>query len=405
MFISRVIQCHAFKRTPRLRAFSTLALNIQDGLNEEQQEFQSMAMGFAANEMAPHAGKWDSDKHFPVDVLRHCASLGFGAIYARDTYGGSNLSRKDAAVIFEALSTACTSTTAYLSIHNMCAWMIDAYGTESQREKWLPSLASMDLFASYCLTEPGSGSDAASLSTKATRQGNSYVLNGTKAFISGGGHSDLYLIMARTGESGPKGISTFVVEKGTPGLSFGAQEVKLGWNSQPTSSVILEDCHIPEANRLGQEGQGFGIAMNGLNGGRINIAACSLGGAQACLNTTLEYTQQRKQFGKPIAAFQNTQFKLADMATELQAARLMVLNAADALDGKWANVRSQCAMAKRFATDTCFQISNQCLQLHGGYGYLRDYPIERFMRDLRVHQILEGTNEVMRLIVSRDMMS
>jgi alkylation response protein AidB-like acyl-CoA dehydrogenase len=366
------------------------------GLSEEQKEFQSVALNFAKTEMSPHAEKWDAEKIFPKDVLRKAADLGFGGVYVRDDVGGSGLGRLDAAVIFEAMATSCVSTTSFLTIHNMCAWMIDTFGNEKQRHQLLPDLVKMNTFASYCLTEPGSGSDAASLSTKAVKKGDEYILNGSKAFISGGGSSDWYLVMARTGTEGPRGISCFAVPKNAPGLSFGAQEKKLGWNSQPTCAVIMEDCRVPASNLLGQEGQGFTIAMKGLDGGRINIGTTSLGGAQACLNAAIDHSKVRKQFGHSLASFQNTQFTLADMATELQAARLMVQQAAQLLDAKDPRATVHCAMAKRFATDTGFSVCNRALQIFGGYGYLKDYPIERFLRDVRVHQILEGTNEIMK---------
>jgi len=373
-------------------------------LNEDQSLIQDAARKFADDRMKPFAAEWDENKHFPEDVLREAAEMGFAGIYTGEAHGGSGMSRLDACLIFEQLSRGCVSTAAYISIHNMCAWMIDSWGDDGQRAKFLPPLMSMEHFASYCLTEPGAGSDAASLRTKAVRDGDDYVLNGSKAFISGGGRSDIYVVMARTGGEGPGGISTFLVEKGTPGLSFGANEKKLGWNSQPTAVVNFEDCRIPAANRLGEEGIGFKIAMNGLNGGRVNIGACSLGGAAEALGVAAEYVQSRKQFGKPIGGFQVTQFKLADMATDLEASRLMLYRAAVAIDAKDPSTPKLCAMAKRFATDACFDIVNQALQLHGGYGYLKDYPIERILRDLRVHQILEGTNEIMRVIIAKDVL-
>ena len=373
-------------------------------LNEDQSLIQDVARKFADDRMKPFAAEWDENKHFPEDVLREAAEMGFAGIYTGEAHGGSGMSRLDACLIFEQLSRGCVSTAAYISIHNMCAWMIDSWGDDGQRAKFLPPLMSMEHFASYCLTEPGAGSDAASLRTKAVRDGDDYVLNGSKAFISGGGRSDIYVVMARTGGEGPGGISTFLFEKGTPGLSFGANEKKLGWNSQPTAVVNFEDCRIPAANRLGEEGIGFKIAMNGLNGGRVNIGACSLGGAAEALSVAAEYVQSRKQFGKPIGGFQVTQFKLADMATDLEASRLMLYRAAAAIDAKDPSTPKLCAMAKRFATDACFDIVNQALQLHGGYGYLKDYPIERILRDLRVHQILEGTNEIMRVIIAKDVL-
>jgi len=373
-------------------------------MTEDQRAFQDAARSFAQNEMAPHAKQWDEEHVFPEDTLRAAAELGFAGIYVRDDVGGSGLGRLDAAIIFEELAAACPSTAAYISIHNMAAWMIDRFGNDDQRHAFLPKLCTMEHFASYCLTEPGAGSDAASLKTKAVRDGDDYVLNGSKAFISGGGRSDVYVVMCRTGGDGPKGISTLVVPKDTPGLSFGKQEEKLGWHSQPTSAVIFEDCRVPVANRLGEEGDGFKIAMMGLDGGRLNIGSCSLGGARAALAHALEYTKERKQFGKPLAEFQALQFRLADMETELAAARLLLHRAASALDAKDPDATKLCAMAKRLATDTGFQVCNDALQLHGGYGYIREYPIERLLRDLRVHQILEGTNEIMRLIIARKML-
>ncbi len=370
-------------------------------LSDDQIAFQDMARGFAEAEMKPYAGDWDDASVFPVDALRTGAALGFAGIYVKQKHGGTDLSRHDAAIIFEELSSACPSTAAYISIHNMASWMIDSFGDEAQRARWLPKLMTMDHFASYCLTEPGSGSDAASLRTKAVRDGENYVLNGSKAFISGGSTSDVYVCMVRTGDEGPGGISCLVVEKDTPGLSFGKREKKMGWNSQPTAAVIFEDCHVPVANRIGAEGEGFKIAMAGLDGGRINIAACSIGGARACLDAARAHMLERKQFGQRLADFQALQFRLADMATELEAARLMVHRAACTLDAGDADATVFCAMAKRFATDIGFQVANEALQLHGGYGYIREYPIERIVRDLRVHQILEGTNEVMRVIISR----
>jgi alkylation response protein AidB-like acyl-CoA dehydrogenase len=370
-------------------------------LSEESRAIQDAARAFAVERMAPFAASWDEDKIFPVETLREAAKLGFGAIYAREDVGGSGLGRLDAATVFEELAAGCTSTAAYISIHNMATWMIDAFGDDALRRRFVPGLASMELFASYCLTEPGAGSDAAALKTRAVRDGDHYVLNGTKAFISGGGAADAYVCMVRTGGDGPKGISTLVVEKGTKGLSFGKQEKKLGWNSQPTAMVIFEDARVPVANRVGAEGEGFTIAMKGLDGGRINIAACSLGAARACLEAARAHMTVRKQFGRTLAEFQALQFKLADMATELEAARLMVQRAAWLLDQASPEATLHCAMAKRFATDAAFAICDAALQLFGGYGYLKDYPIERYLRDTRVHRILEGTNEIMRLIIAR----
>lgn len=375
----------------------------QFSLNEDQTAIRDMALAFAADNLAPHALEWDEKKHFPVDVLREAAALGMAGIYIRDDVGGSGMTRLDAALIFEALATGCPAVAAFLSIHNMAAWMIDRYGSDEQRQRYLPGLCSMDLIASYCLTEPGAGSDAAALKTRAVRDGDHYVVNGVKQFISGAGTSDIYVTMVRTGEEGPSGISTLVIEKGTPGLSFGAQEKKMGWNAQPTAAVIFEDVRVPVANRLSDEGMGFKIAMSGLDGGRLNIGACSLGGAQAALDKALSYAADRKAFGKRIADFQALQFKLADMATELEAARTFLWRAAAALDAKTPDATKLCAMAKRFATDTGFVVANDALQLHGGYGYLADYGVEKIVRDLRVHQILEGTNEIMRLIVARDL--
>jgi alkylation response protein AidB-like acyl-CoA dehydrogenase len=370
-------------------------------LSEDQAAFQAVARDFAREALLPQAAEWDEHKIFPVETLRAAAALGFAGIYIGEEFGGSGLGRLDAALIFEELAAADPSTAAYLSIHNMASWMIDRFGSTAQRGQFLPRLMSMVHFASYCLTEPGAGSDAGNLATRAERQGDDYVLNGTKAFISGGGASDIYVVMARTGGAGPSGISCIVVEKGTAGLSFGKQEKKLGWNSQPTASVIFEDCRVPVANRLGEEGDGFKIAMMGLDGGRINIGACSLGGARACLDAARAYMLERRQFGKRLADFQALQFRFADMATELEASRLMLHRAATALDRKAPDATLRCAMAKRFATDACFQICDEALQLHGGYGYIKEYPIERYLRDLRVHRILEGTNEIMRLIIAR----
>ncbi|MBM3484114.1 MAG: acyl-CoA dehydrogenase [Alphaproteobacteria bacterium] len=373
-------------------------------LTEDQRAIRTLAEDFAATEMAPHAARWDAECLFPVDALRKAAALGFAGLYVRDDVGGTGLGRLEAALVIEALAAACTSTAAYISIHNMAAWMIDAFGNDEQRRRHLPGLCSMEAFASYCLTEPGSGSDAAALKTRAVRSGDHYVLNGSKAFISGGGASDLYVVMVRTGEPGPKGISCLVVENGTPGLSCGKQEKKLGWHSQPTAMVIFEDCRVPVTNRIGAEGEGFRIAMKGLDGGRINIGACSLGAASACLTVAREHLLVREQFGRKLAEFQALQFKIADMATELDAARLMVHRAACALDADSADATVQAAMAKRLATDIGFEVCDSALQLLGGYGYLMDHPVERFMRDARVHQILEGTNEIMRVIIARHLL-
>ena len=374
---------------------------MQFALNEDQVAVRDMARDFAQEKIAPQALRWDEEKYFPVEVMREAATLGMGGIYIRDDVGGSAMTRFDAALIFEALAQGCPTVSSFISIHNMASWMIDAYGTEAQRRKWLPQLCTMDLLASYCLTEPNAGSDAAALRTKAVRDGDHYVLNGQKQFISGAGGSDLYVVMVRTGGEGAGGISTLVIERDTPGLSFGANERKMGWNAQPTRAVIFENARVPIANRLGEEGIGFRIAMAGLDGGRLNIAACSLGGAQNALDKALAYTRERKAFGKRLDEFQALQFRLADMATELEAARTFLWRAAAALDRKDPNATMLCAMAKRFGTDVGFEVANQALQLHGGYGYLSEYGLEKIVRDLRVHQILEGTNEIMRLIVSR----
>ena len=370
-------------------------------LSEEQAAIRHTALEFARSELAPHAVEWDQTKHFPVETLRRAASLGMGGITIAEEHGGSGLSALDAALIFEALATGCPSIAAYLSIHNMAAWMIDRFGDERQRRDWLPKLCTMEWLGSYCLTEPGSGSDAAALKTRAVRDGDHYVLNGAKQFISGAGSADLYVTMARTGGPGAGGISAIVVPKDTPGLSFGANEKKMGWNAQPTRSVTFDNARVPVANRLGEEGAGFKIAMAGLDRGRLNIAACSLGGAQAALDKTILYMREREAFGQPLAEFQALQFRVADMATELEAARTLLYRAATKLDAGAADATLFVAMAKRFATDVGFSVANEALQLHGGYGYLAETGIEKIVRDLRVHQILEGTNEIMRLIISR----
>jgi len=373
-------------------------------LSEEQRAFQDVARQFARTEFAPRAKEWDEKYIFPVESLRKAAALGFGGMSIREDVGGSGLSRLDATIIYEELAQGCTSTAAYLSIHNMATWMIDGFGNDAVRKRFLPKLCTMEHCASYCLTEPDAGSDAASLKTTAKREGDHYILNGTKAFISGANKTDIYVCMVRTGGPGPTGISCIVVEKGTPGLSFGAQEVKLGWHSQPTAMVIFENCRVPIENRVGPEGIGFKVAMAGLDGGRLNIGACSIGGAQFCLDLTIEYMRQRKQFGMRLADFQALRFRIADYATELEAARLLLWKAAMKVQEKSPEARRYASMAKRRATDVGFDIVNGCLQIHGGYGFLRDFPIERVLRDLRVHQILEGTNEVMRVIVSRDLL-
>ena len=374
-------------------------------LTQEQLDISAMARDFGAKELAPHAVDWDQRKHFPLDVIRRTAALGIGGIYVREDVGGSGLSRLDAALIFEGLAMGCPSTAAYISIHNMVAWMIDSYGSPAQRQALLPGLCRMERMGGYALTEPSGGSDAAALRTKAVRDGDAYVLNGVKQFISGAGTpGTVYVVMARTADGGTRGISAFLVDDGTPGLSFGPNEKKMGWNTQPTRQLILEDARIPANNLLGEEGQGFRIAMSGLDGGRLNIAACSLGGATEAFTRARRYAVERHAFGKRLADFQALQFKLADMATELEVARTFLWRAAAALDAKSADATTLCAMAKRFATDAGFRIANDALQLHGGYGYLADYGIEKIVRDLRVHQILEGTNEIMRLIVARSVL-
>ena len=373
-------------------------------LTEEQILIQDMARSFSESELAPFSAKWDEEKFLDRNVFLKAAELGFMGIYTSEDYGGTALSRLDCALVFEQLAAGDVSHTAMITIHNMATWMIDRYSTDEIRKKYVPGLTSGDLIASYCLTEPGSGSDAASLSTKAEKVGNEYILNGTKTFISGAGWSDIYLVMARTSDQGAKGVSTFIVEKDAPGLSFGATEKKMGWNAQPTAQVIMEDCKVSEKNRVGAEGEGFKFAMSGLDGGRINIGACSLGGAQKALNASIKYTSERKQFGKFISDFQNTEFMLADMATELEASRMMIYRGADMIDKGIANASAACAMAKRYSTDMCSKIADNALQLHGGYGYLSEYEIEQIVRDLRVHQILEGTNQIMRVIISRSLL-
>jgi alkylation response protein AidB-like acyl-CoA dehydrogenase len=373
-------------------------------LTEDQSLIVDTARAFAVEKLRPNASRWEEDG-LDRAVLRELAGLGFAGIYVREDVGGSGLTRLDAALIFEELSRGCIATAAFMSIHNMCSWMIDAFGGEEQRREWLPKLTRMDKIASYCLTEPGSGSDAAALRTTAKADGNAhYVINGSKAFISGAGFSDLYVLMCRTGEDGPKGVSAILVENGTQGLSFGKAEDKMGWRAQPTAIVNFENCRVPVENRIGPEGEGFKYAMKGLDGGRLNIAACALGGAQDALDRALAYVKERKQFGKRVADFQNTQFMLADMETELAASRALLHQAARKLDAGAPDASKYCAMAKRFVTDAAFKVADQALQLHGGYGYLADYEVERIVRDLRVHRILEGTNEIMRVIISREML-
>jgi alkylation response protein AidB-like acyl-CoA dehydrogenase len=373
-------------------------------LDDDERVIVETAAAFAEKRIAPYALEWDATHHFPTDVLRQAAELGMAAIYCSEEVGGSGLRRIDAVRIFEELAAADPTIAAFLSIHNMCAWMVDSFGTQEQRKTWVPRLASMETIASYCLTEPGAGSDASALRTKAVRDGDSYVLDGVKQFISGAGVSDLYVVMARTGAGGPKGISAFVVEKDTPGLSFGADEQKMGWNAQPTAQVVLEGVRVPAEAMLGGadgEGTGFGIAMNGLNGGRINIAACSLGGARTAYAKAAAYVRDREAFGGSLLDEPTIRFALADMATALETSRIMLWHAASSLDAGAPNKVELCAMAKRYVTDTCFEVADQALQLHGGYGYLKEYGLEKILRDLRVHRILEGTNEIMRVVIGR----
>ncbi|MGX1702743.1 acyl-CoA dehydrogenase family protein [Microbacterium sp. NPDC055357] len=370
-------------------------------MTEERAALVEAVRDFAEAALAPHAGTWDADKHFPIDTLHQAGQMGLGGIYAREEFGGSGLSRQDALAIFEELAKGDTTIAAYISIHNMVVWMIDTFGDAEQRARWIPKLATMEDLGSYCLTEPGAGSDAAAITTSARREGDEYVINGVKQFISGAGSSAVYIVMARTNGPGSRGISAIVVPADTPGLSFGPNEKKMGWNAQPTRQVILEDVRVPVANRLGDEGDGFGIAMKGLNGGRVNIGACSLGGAQWALDRAVSYVQDRHVFGLPLTANQTIVFRLAEMETDLQAARALLERAAEKMDAAAPDVAVACALAKRFATDAAFDVANAALQLHGGYGYLHEYGIERVVRDLRVHQILEGTNEIMQLIVGR----
>jgi alkylation response protein AidB-like acyl-CoA dehydrogenase len=381
-----------------------MTMTDQFELTEDQLAIQEAARKFTADRITPFAAEWDEKHIFPRDTIKEAADLGFAAIYVSEESGGIGLGRLEAALIMEAMAYGCPSTSAFISIHNMASWMIDCFGSDELKARYLPDLVTMDKIASYCLTEPGSGSDAAALKTKAVRDGDHYVLNGSKQFISGAGANDVYVTMVRTGEDGPKGISCLVIDKDTPGVSFGANEKKLGWHSQPTAQVIFEDARIPVANRVGAEGDGFRFAMMGLDGGRLNIGACSLGGAQRCLDEAIAYTNDRKQFGKRIADFQNTQFMLADMATDLEAARALLYLAAAKVTANAPDKTKFAAMAKRLSTDSGSKIVNDALQLFGGYGYLQDYPIERFWRDLRVHSILEGTNQVMRMIVAREML-
>ena len=374
-------------------------------LTEDQQAFVDTAKAFAEKELAPNAAKWDEEHHFPIEVFRKAGEMGFMGMYTPEEAGGFGMSRLDSALIFEQLAGGCTATTAMMTIHNMVTWMIGSFGQQSVIDQWVPELVTGEKLGSYCLTEPGSGSDAASLRTSAKKDGDEYVLNGSKMFISGAGETDVLVVMARTGEDGPKGISAFAVPADAEGIVYGKAEDKMGWNAQPTRLVTFEDVRIPAENLLGKEGEGFKFAMMGLDGGRINIAVCSVGTAQAALNTAKAYVQERTQFGKPLAAFQALQFKLADMATELVAARQMVRLAASKVDNNDADKTTYCAMAKQFATDVGFKVCNDALQLHGGYGYIKEYPLERHVRDVRVHQILEGTNEVMRMIIGRRMLA
>ncbi len=373
-------------------------------LTEDQIAIQDMARRFTADAITPFAAQWDEDHSFPLETIKAAAELGFASIYVSEESGGIGLGRLESALIMEAMAYGCPTTSAFISIHNMAAWMIDRFGGDDVKARYLPSLVTMDKIASYCLTEPGSGSDAAALRTTARLEGDHYVVNGTKQFISGGGVSDIYVTMVRTGDASPKGISCLVIDKGTPGLSFGAPERKLGWNASPTAQVVFENVKVPVANRVGAEGDGFRFAMAGLDGGRLNIGACSLGGAQRCLDEAIKYSKERSQFGQPIADFQNTQFALADMATDLEAARALLYLAAAKVTANAPDKTRFSAMAKRFATDTGSSVVDRALQVFGGYGYLKDYPIERFWRDLRVHRILEGTNEVMKLIIGRDLL-
>ncbi len=375
------------------------------GLNDEQHAIYDMAHAFGQEQIAPYALAWDEAGEMPREVLQAAAALGLATLYVPEEHGGAGLSRLDAVLVFEALSMACPTIASFLSIHNMCANMLAKYGTDAARARWQDKLGSMKAVAAYCLTEPGSGSDAAALRTRAERTNDGYKLNGTKAFISGGGYSDLYFVMCRTGDTGPKGISTILVADGSPGLSFGANERKMGWRAQPTAQVQFDDCATPADHLLGEEGQGFTYAMEGLDGGRLNIAACALGAAQAALTAAISYAAERKAFGRAIDQFQSLQFKLADMEIELQAARIFLRQAAWKLDQGAPDATKHCAMAKRFVTDAAFKVANEALQIHGGYGYLADYGIEKIVRDLRVHQILEGTNEIMRLITARHLLA
>ena len=372
-------------------------------ISDDQQALVDMVRQFSTGSLAPKAAEWDETHHFPLELLREAGELGMGAMYSREEFGGSGLTRADAVLIFEELAKGDPTIAAYISIHNMVAWMIDTYGSDAQREEWIPTLATMERLGSYCLTEPGAGSDAAALSTRAVRDGDDYVINGTKQFISGAGTSAIYVVMTRTADTGSKGVTAILVPDGTPGLSFGPLEKKMGWHAQPTRAVIFDDVRVPVSNRLAEEGDGFGIAMNGLNGGRLNIGACSIGGGQSALDKSVEHVKSRVAFGKPLVEQQSILFELADMDTQLESARTLLARAAQALDSGDADKVRLCAMAKRVATDAGFAVANSAIQLHGGYGYLTEYGLERIVRDLRVHQILEGTNEIMRLIVGRSL--
>jgi len=383
---------------------SVACVDAADGLDENSRQMYELALDFATQEMAPQMMKWDLEQTFPRETLRHAAALGFGAVYCSEEYGGTGLDRLDASVIFEALAHGCPSTTAYITIHNMCAWMIDTFGSDALRKQWIASLASMEKFSSYCLTEPNSGSDSSSIQTSAVRQGDTFILNGTKSFISGAGESDIYLVMCRTGSAGPKGISCLLVEAGSKGLSFGKKEHKVGWLSHPARQVFFDNVSVPVCNLIGEEGRGFTIAMKGLNGGRVNVSSVSLGAAHAALLAAREYLLERKQFGQQLSSFQYLQFQLAEMATNLVASRLMVRNAARALQEGAPNHVAQCAMAKLFATENCSKICDQAMQMFGGYGYLKDFPVQQYYRDARLHHIIEGTNEIMRLLIARDLL-
>ena len=387
-----------------LRAFTSSCISPDIGLTDEQKEYREAAINFAKTALSPKMQEWDLTEEFPIDVIKQSAELGFGGLFVSEEFGGLGLKRLDGSVVFEALSQGCVSTSAFITIHNMVNAMIDSFGTNEQREKFIPDLCAMNKLASYCLTEPGSGSDAAALVTSAKREGNKYIVNGSKAFISGAGATDLMVVMTRTGSKGPKGISALIMDARQPGITFGQKEKKVGWNNQPTCIVNFDDVEVPVENLLGKEGEGFNLAMHGLNGGRINIASCSLGAAQQCMEDVLQYTNDRKAFSQPLHGFQNVQFKLADMATKLTTSRLIIREAARALDNKDANAVAMCAMCKLYATENLFDLIDEALQLHGGYGYLKSYPVQQFWRDTRVNRILEGTSEVMHMIVARDLL-